>query len=219
MKTSILKHLESLLERYPSLCPQKDNIIAAFKMLVECYQTGGQLLLAGNGGSAADAEHIAGELMKGFLLPRLISEKAREAFKQVDASMGDRLGASLQGALPAQPLVSSIALQSAFANDVDSTCGFAQQVYGIGRVGDVFWGISTSGNAENVLFAAVAAKAKGLQVLGLSGQNGGKLKDFSDVCICVPENEVYKIQELHLPVYHCLCAMLEEHFFGDGAST
>ena len=165
----------------------------------ECYENGGKLLVAGNGGSAADAEHIVGELMKGFKMPR----KPESAFAE-----------KLQGALPAIALDGHPALSTAYMNDCEPLLCFAQQVNGYGKTGDVFLGISTSGNSKNVLFAATTAHAKGLKVIGLTGAKDSKLKDMSDVCIKAPQTETYMIQELHLPIYHYLCLMLEDKFYG-----
>ena len=198
------KHIETLVQRYPQLDSCKDDILKAYQILEEAYSAGRKLLVAGNGGSASDSEHIVGELMKEFKLKR-----------KIDAEMGTVLADHLQGSLPAISLVGEPSLTTAFMNDAVPVLIFAQQVNGLGRAGDVFLGISTSGNSKNVLYAAVAAKSKGLKVIGLTGQNENKLETFADVCIHVPETETYKIQELHLPVYHCLCLMLEEKFFGN----
>lgn len=205
--------LEQLVERYPVLRAVQDEVWNAYEMLKECYLADHKLLIAGNGGSAADAEHIVGELMKGFVKPRKIGDEQRKAFVSVDEKMGEVLSERLQGALPAIALVDHVALSTAYLNDVDPLLGFAQQLQGYGKRGDVFWGISTSGNSQNILYASVVAKAKGLKVIGLTGKDGGRLKELCDVCIVVPEQETYKIQELHLPIYHALCLMLEECFF------
>ncbi len=177
------------------------------------YEKGGKLLVAGNGGSAADAEHIVGELMKGFKLPRKTSDDFAERLVEVDAELGQVLSQNLQGALPAIALDGHPALSTAYMNDCEPLLCFAQQVNGYGTLNDVFLGISTSGNSKNVLYAAVTAKAKGMKVIGLTGQKDSALRQMSDVCIQVPQTETYMIQELHLPVYHCLCLMLEERFF------
>ena len=182
---------------------------------IKRYSAGRKLLVAGNGGSASDSEHIVGELMKEFKLKRKIYAAQIDRLMQIDAEMGTVLADHLQGSLPAISLVGEPSLTTAFMNDAVPVLIFAQQVNGLGRAGDVFLGISTSGNSKNVLYAAVAAKSKGLKVIGLTGQNENKLETFADVCIHVPETETYKIQELHLPVYHCLCLMLEEKFFGN----
>ena len=209
------KHIEILVQRYPQLDSCKDDILKAYQILEEAYSAGRKLLVAGNGGSASDSEHIVGELMKEFKLKRKIYAAQIDRLMQIDAEMGTVLADHLQGSLPAISLVGEPSLTTAFMNDAVPVLIFAQQVNGLGRAGDVFLGISTSGNSKNVLYAAVAAKSKGLKVIGLTGQNENKLETFADVCIHVPETETYKIQELHLPVYHCLCLMLEEKFFGN----
>lgn len=209
-----LKHVDVLIERYAELESQRENIIEAYHILEESYSNGGKLLIAGNGGSAADAEHIVGELMKGFENPRKLKEAEVEKLKHVNGELGEVLGAHLQGGLPAIALDGHFALSTAYMNDCEPLLCFAQQVNGYGREGDVFLGISTSGKSKNVLFAAVTARAKGMKVIGLTGETDSKLKEISDVCIQVPQTETYMVQELHLPVYHCLCLMLEERFFG-----
>lgn len=207
------EQLELLIRRYPVLEPIKSEINQAYRILEECYARGGKLLVAGNGGSCADSEHIVGELMKGFCKKRPVSEAFAEELKTIDQERGEVLAGKLQGALPAIALTGHPGLSTAFLNDVDGGLIYAQQVYGYGKPGDVLLGISTSGNAENVLYAAVAAKAKGMKVIGLTGKDGGKLKGAADAAIVVPSEETYQIQELHLPIYHTLCLMLEERFF------
>lgn len=207
------KQLSILMERYPQLSHITSDIMAAYQLFVDCYQNGGKLLVAGNGGSAADAEHIVGELMKGFKKPRTLDDQAKQNLLQTDPEWGKILGNYLQGALPAIALDGHSALTTAYMNDCEPLLCFAQQVQGFGKAGDIFWGISTSGNSKNVIYAAVTAKAKGMKVVGLTGVKDSKLSELADVCIRVPETETYKVQELHLPVYHCLCLMLEEEFF------
>lgn len=209
----LMKHLYLLIERYPSLKSVKDDIIAAYFLMEECYENGGKLLVAGNGGSAADAEHIVSELMKGFKRSRKPEAAFVEKLFAEDQELGSILAENLQGALPAIALDGHPALTTAYMNDCEPLLCFAQQINGYGKAGDVFLGISTSGNSKNVLFAATTAHAKGLKVIGLTGAKDSKLKDMSDVCIKVSETETYMIQELHLPVYHCLCLMLEDKFF------
>lgn len=215
MSPNIKKHIDILIERYPVLDVCKEEIIKAFELLASSYKNGGKLLITGNGGSAADSEHTVGELMKAFVLPRYLSQQQRNELLSVDTELGEVLAENLQGALPAIALDGHIALSTAYMNDCEPLLCFAQQVNGYGRAEDVLLGISTSGNSKNVLYAAVTAKAKGLKVIGLTGAKDNKLMKYADVCIRVPETETYKIQELHLPVYHCLCLMLEENFFGD----
>ncbi len=213
LENRLQKHIELLVERYPSLAPIKDDIVAAYLLLAESYQNGGKLLIAGNGGSAADAEHMVGELMKSFKLRRKVENDFAQKLIAEDLELGKVLAENLQGALPAIALDGHLSLSTAYMNDCEPLLCFAQQVNGFGRPGDVFVGISTSGNSKNVLYAAVAARAKGMKVLGLTGANDSKLKELSDVCIQVPQTETYMVQELHLPIYHCLCLMLEDKFF------
>lgn len=208
-----IEHLNTLIERYPSLSVCRKDILTAFNVLKNTFQNKNKLLICGNGGSAADAEHIVGELMKGFTSSRKISEYERNKLKSVNYELGTVLEEQLQGALPAIALDGHFALTTAYINDCDPLMSFAQQVNGYGIENDCLLGISTSGNSKNVLYAVVVAKAKGLKVIGLTGINPSKLEELSDVCIMVPENETYKIQELHLPVYHCLCLMLESEFY------
>lgn len=215
MKTEIYKHIEVLVNRYPVLNSVKDEIVEAYFLLVESYKNEGKLLIAGNGGSAADAEHIVGELMKGFKLPRKLNENFTDKLISENEELGTVLAESLQGALPAIALDGHPALSTAYMNDCEPLLCFAQQVNGYGKAGDVFLGISTSGNSKNILYAATTAHAKGMKVIGLTGAKDSKLTQMSDVCIKVPQTETYMIQKLHLPVYHCLCLMLEDEFFGE----
>ena len=209
----LMRHIDLLVERYPSLESAKNDIVAAYLLLEESYENGGKLLVAGNGGSAADAEHIVGELMKGFKLPRKPEADFAEKLVEENQELGAVLAENLQGALPAIALDGHPALSTAYMNDCEPLLCFAQQVNGYGKSGDVFLGISTSGNSKNVLYAATTAHAKGMKVIGLTGAKDSKLKDMSDVCIKAPQTETYMIQELHLPIYHCLCLMLEDRFF------
>lgn len=209
----LMRHIDLLVERYPSLESAKNDIVAAYLLLEESYENGGKLLVAGNGGSAADAEHIVGELMKGFKLPRKPEADFAEKLVEENQELGSVLAENLQGALPAIALDGHPALSTAHMNDCEPLLCFAQQVNGYGKLGDVFLGISTSGNSKNVLYAATTAHAKGMKVIGLTGAKDSKLKDMSDVCIKAPQTETYMIQELHLPIYHCLCLMLEDKFF------
>lgn len=208
-----MEYLEELTSRYPVLEAVKGDVLAAYEILRDCYAGGGKLMIAGNGGSCADSEHIVGELMKGFVKPRRVSEEFARALAQADPERGPELAAKLQGGLPAIALTGHNGLTTAFANDVDSSMAFAQQLNGYGRKGDVFLGISTSGNSANVMYAMAVAKAKGIRTIALTGRDGGAMGRSADVAVIVPETETYMIQELHLPVYHALCLMLEEHFF------
>ncbi len=207
------RYLTELTERYPVLKQVEGDIRALYETVRDSYENGGKLLIAGNGGSCADSEHIVGELMKGFVKKRSVPEEMAESLKAVDPERGEKLACSLQQGLAAIALTGHTALSTAFLNDVDGEVIYAQQVYGYGKPGDVLLGITTSGNSENIMYAAVAAKAKGMKVVGLTGRDGGKLKGICDAAVVVPETETFKIQELHLPVYHALCLMLEEHFF------
>lgn len=209
----LMRHIDLLVERYPSLESAKNDIVAAYLLLEESYENGGKLLVAGNGGSAADAEHIVGELMKGFKLSRKPETDFAERLVAENQELGSVLAENLQGALPAIALDGHPAQSTAYMNDCEPLLCFAQQVNGYGKSGDVFLGISTSGNSKNVLYAATTAHAKGMKVIGLTGAKDSKLKDMSDVCIKAPQTETYMIQELHLPIYHCLCLMLENRFF------
>ncbi len=213
MKQSVAYQLDLLTERCPALAVCRNDIKEAFEAIKECYKAGGKLLLAGNGGSAADAEHIVGELMKSFVLERGIGDEFSRALRAVDAEMGAVLAKKLQGALPAIALDGHPSLSTAYQNDCEPLLCFAQQVNGYGKDGDVFLGISTSGNSQNVLYAAVVAKAKGMKVLGLTGQDDSRLSALCDVCIKVPQTKTHLVQEYHLPVYHTLCLMLEQEFF------
>lgn len=208
-----MNKLDELIERYPSLSVCGEQISDAVDKIIESYKNGGKLLICGNGGSSSDSGHIVGELMKGFLKRRPISAEQRLNMKKLNPDISDYLLDNLQGSLSAINLTENSALISAFANDVDPTLSYAQQVLGHGKAGDVFIGISTSGNAGNVFDACQIAKALGLVTIGLTGRDGGKLNSVADIMIIVPEEETFKIQELHLPVYHCICAMVEEYFF------
>lgn len=215
LSSKLKKHVELLISRYPVLECCEDSIIRAYFMLEESYAAGHKLLVAGNGGSAADSEHIVGELMKGFKLARKLNEAISQKLINESEELGKTLAENLQGALPAIALDGHPALSTAYMNDCEPLLCFAQQVNGYGAEGDVFLGISTSGNSKNILYAAVTAHAKGMKVIGLTGAKDSKLDVLSDVCIKVPQTETYMIQELHLPVYHCLCLMLEDRFFGN----
>lgn len=208
------RHIDLLIKRYPVLGSIERDIIDAYLIMEETYEHDGKIMVAGNGGSAADAEHIAGELMKRFKTPRPVSDEFAEKLKAIDPERGANLAANLERSLMAIPLVAHEALTTAYINDVDGYGVFAQQLFGFGREGDVFLGISTSGNSKNVMSATVVARALGIKVIGLTGAKGGELAGVADVCVKAPETETYMIQELHLPIYHCWCLMLEERFFG-----
>lgn len=206
--------MEQLIKRYPSLAVSKNDIETAKEELIACYENGGKVLICGNGGSSADGEHIVGELMKGFLKKRPIAPEMIEEMKSRYPLEDDIIG-KLQVGLPAINLPSIVGLNSAFCNDVDSELIYAQGVLALAKSNDVLIAISTSGNSKNVVQAVKVAKSLGIKVIALSGASGGKLKELSTVSICVPETETFKVQELHLPVYHYLCAEVESHFFKD----
>lgn len=208
-----MKRIEQLISTHPELKTCAADIQAAFEILYACYRDGGKVLTCGNGGSAADAEHIVGELMKSFLLKRPVAEEVRAKLLSSSLEDGNYLATHLQATLPAISLVSQTSLLSAVANDIAADMIFAQQVYGYGREGDTLIGLSTSGNSMNVIRAMQVAGALGLHTLALTGPTGGALKSFCDVCICVPAEGTPATQERHLPIYHVLCAMLEEKFF------
>ncbi len=207
--------IEELIARYPQLSCCQDQVEEASRMMIRCFSSGHKLLVCGNGGSCADAEHIVGELMKGFLKKRPLSEEIRNKMKKENPALEDSLLDQLQCGLPAIALTGSPALSTAFANDVNPQLIYAQQVIGLGESGDILLGISTSGNAANVYAAAQVARGLEMEVIGLTGRDGGLLKSCADVCMIVPETETYKIQELHLPVYHALCAAAEAYFFNE----
>ena len=193
----------------------QESLDKAFLLLKATYKGGGKLLVCGNGGSAADSEHIVGELMKGFMLSRKIPQGMRGKITSVAKANGNYISNNLQGALPAISLVSQSALISAYSNDMAPDMVFAQQVYGYGRQGDTFLGLSTSGNSKNVVYAAETAKALGMNTIAFTGKSGGLLKDICDCTIAAPSEITPVIQEYHLPIYHKLCMMLEEEFFGE----
>lgn len=213
MDDKVLNHLKTLISRYPELAVCESQIAEAYSILENVYASKGKLLVAGNGGSAADSEHVVGELMKGFIKPRPLSAELQKALTDVDPEAGAALAQNLQGSLTAIALDGHPGLTTAVMNDCDQAYCFAQQLCGFGVAGDAFLAISTSGNSKNIIYAATVAKAKGIKIVGLTGEKESKLSQLADVCIRVPETVTFKIQELHLPVYHCLCLMLEEHFF------
>ncbi len=198
---------EELFERYPCLEICRNDIRLAFELFVSCYDNGGKILCCGNGGSAADSDHFVGELMKGFLKKRPLSDKEKEIFD--DKYIAD----NLQKGLPAISLCAHSALMTAFENDVAPSLVFAQQVYAYAKENNVLFCLSTSGNSENIVYAAKAAKAAGIKSVAVTGRKESRLSEICDICIRLPETETFKIQELTLPVYHCLAAMLEEKYF------
>ena len=220
MKESTYAAVDTLIARYPALAVCAADVRAAVETLVDSWRAGGKLIVCGNGGSASDAEHIVGELMKGFLLPRRLGEDLLEKLHAVcdatDPKTVDYLMQNLQGALPAISLPSQLAISTAFSNDQAPDLTFAQQVLGLGKPEDVLLGITTSGNSKNVLYAFRMAKALRMKTIALTGAAGGKCTagGYADITIHAPSDETYKIQEYHLPIYHTLCIAVEEEFFG-----
>ena len=213
-----MKHpdfLDQLTERYPQLTPLQNDIKKAAEALIGCYQQGRKVLICGNGGSCSDSGHIAGELMKGFEHRRSLGDELKSRLTTIGSDRGAYLARKLQQALPAISLAAHNALITAVSNDMDADLIFAQQVVGYGKAGDILIAISTSGNSRNVIDAVITAKAKGLLVIGLTGETGGQMNTFCDILIKVPGKNTAFIQELHLPVYHTLCLMVENHFFAD----
>lgn len=212
MKENI--HLEELLKRYDVLIPLKEEIKKAAGAIINSYENSAKLLACGNGGSSSDSDHIVGELMKSFERKRPLEPKVKERLVKVGGERGRYLAENLQQGLSAISLTAHTALTTAVANDIDADVIFAQQVAGYGKKGDVLIGMSTSGNSQNVIDAILVAKAKGMITIGFTGKSGGKMKQLCDILINVPEQRTAYVQELHLPVYHTLCLMVEHHFFG-----
>ena len=212
MKKTSYEIINELGMRYPALESIIPEVKKAAELMVDCIKSGNKILLCGNGGSASDCLHIVGELMKEFKIKRPLSDEDKAALKA--AGDDGYIGENLQGAMPAISLVGVTALESAYANDAAPDLGFAQQVFGRGKGGDLLVGITTSGNSKNVIYATKVAKAKGLKTVILTGNGGGKIAGLSDVSLIAPESETYKIQEYHLPIYHNLCLALENEFFG-----
>lgn len=216
MKKSTEYVLKELVERYPKLQCCYEDISSAIRTVISCYEQHHKLLLCGNGGSAADSEHIVGELMKGFVLQRPLDREVQEKLVSQFPLEANYFLKNLQGALPAISLVNQISLNSAFSNDRAPDLSFAQQILALGEDGDILLAISTSGNSKNIIYAAQIAKIKNVKTISLTGQTGGMLREFSNICICAPSNETYKIQEYHLPIYHAICLAVENEFFGEG---
>ncbi len=208
-----MKYIDQLIERYSVLNVCKKDIEVAAEAMIESFNNGGKFLVAGNGGSCADSDHITGELLKSFCKKRIPSADFINQIKAIDADTGTYLAGKLQGSLPAIALTNNTALMTASLNDVDGNVMFAQQVNGYGIKGDIFLGISTSGNSKDIVYSTVVAKARGLKTIALTGKTGGRLKTLAEICIVVPQNETFMIQELHLPVYHALCLEIEEAFW------
>jgi D-sedoheptulose 7-phosphate isomerase len=206
--------LKDLILRYPQLSNIEEKILQSAESLISCYRQGGKVLVCGNGGSCSDSDHIVGELMKGFEQMRPVGEMMKERLLSIAGKRGKYLSEKLQLGLPAISLTANSALITAIGNDTDADLIFAQQVVGYGNAGDVLIAISSSGDAQNVLDAIFTAKSKGMVIIGLTGEKGGRMKLFCDILINVPGNRTAFIQELHLPVYHTLCLMVENTFFG-----
>lgn len=205
--------IHELIRRFPALASCQQDLQSVISALIQCYEQGGKVMLCGNGGSCADCDHIVGELMKGFLKKRPLTDAQKEAMKSRFPLLDNGVLLKLQGGLPAISLPAFTALNSAYCNDVDAELIYAQALLALAKPADILIAISTSGNSKNVAAAVAVAKGLGIKVIGLTGSNGGKLRAHADLCICVPEQETFKIQELHLPVYHCICAAVEAHFF------
>lgn len=208
-RIEVFDSIMQLAARYPALCTLRDEVLSSFEVLYHCFENGGKLLCCGNGGSAADSEHIVGELMKSFKQKRPISDELKGELCRL-GDEGELLAEKLERALPAIALTGHAALSTAFGNDKDAYMVFAQQVNGYGERGDVLLALTTSGNSKNCVYAAITAKAKGMKVIAITGERGGRMNELSDVCIRLPESETYLVQELTLPVYHWLCAELEK---------
>ena len=214
MNVNLQKEFELLFEHYPALEVCRESIGSAFQLLSNCYHRQGLIMACGNGGSAADAEHIVGELMKEFKMKRPLNDEQQKRIRSAYPDDGEFLAQHLQQAIPAISLVSQTSFATAFMNDVHTDMVFAQLVLGYGKPGDVLIGFSTSGNSRNVVNACKIAKASGLRTIGFTGEKSSYISECCDVAIRVPAHEVYRVQELHLPVYHTLCAMLEIDAFG-----
>jgi D-sedoheptulose 7-phosphate isomerase len=208
-------HLQELIERYPTLLPIETDIEKAAECLIKCFQKGAKLLICGNGGSSADSDHIVGELMKDFGQKRPLTGTLKRELLLYDKERGKYLSEKLQQGLPAINLSAHSALITAVANDTDAELIFAQQVVGYGNRGDVLIAISTSGNSQNIVDAIITAKARGMEVIGFTGENGGRMRSLCDVLICVPGKSTAFVQELHLPVYHALCLTIENSLFAN----
>ncbi|MFC2768017.1 D-sedoheptulose-7-phosphate isomerase [Mitsuokella sp. oral taxon 131] len=216
VKESTLAAVPALIAHYAPLAACEKDLREAVIALCESYRAGHKLIVCGNGGSASDSEHIVGELMKGFLLPRRLDGRIAEKIRAVCPEEADYFLENLQGTLPALSLVNQVALNTAFANDQAPDLSFAQQILGMGEPGDVLLAISTSGNSKNVLYAIQMAHVRSMKVIALTGRTGGRIaeRNLADIAIRVPSDETYRIQEYHLPVYHMLCIAAENEFFG-----
>jgi len=215
MKNSAQRLLNDCLKRFPELTTCSEDLIKAFDAMCNCFAHGGKVLVCGNGGSASDTEHIVGELMKKFLIKRPAPLQFRDKLDALGYSDSDKLYSQLEQSLPAISLVSQTSIITAIANDIGSDMIFAQQVYGYGKAGDILIALSTSGNSTNVVNALKIATALDMVTIALTGECGGAMMSLSKIAIRVPSCVTFKVQELHLPVYHLLCSMIEEEFFGN----
>lgn len=204
---------DELFQRYPALVSCQKEFDEAYSVILDCYRKDGKLMLAGNGGSAADSDHFTGEMTKSFKFSRRLDSGFEQKLESLYGDEGKKLAENLEGGLMCIPLTQFAAANTAFMNDVLPEAAFAQLVQTFGRENDVFIGISTSGNSRNIILALMAAKARGVRTVCLTGATGGKCREFADVCICAPETETFKIQEYHLPIYHALCSMVEADLF------
>ncbi len=205
--------LDTLLNRYPDLKETMPEIKKAIATIIETYKNGGKVLLAGNGGSAADSEHMASELLKSFVKKRPLDENIKNKLIEADSENGEYIANNLETPLQAIALTSHFALATAYLNDRDPYLVFAQQLLAFGKKGDVFIAFSTSGNSKNVFYTSVLAKALGITVISFTGADGGKLAKNADIKIKSPANETYRVQEYHLPIYHAICIEVEKYFF------
>ena len=215
---SIKMHLDQLIEKHPELSGLRESISQAAGIIIKTFTAGGKLLICGNGGSSSDSDHIVGELMKSFEIKRPLDISFRERLAEVSGSRGEYLAEKLEHGLPAISLSAHTSLTSAICNDIDPDLVFAQQVIGYGNENDLLFAISTSGNSLNVIDACITAKAMTMTVIGITGKTGGKLKEYCDILINVPGDSTASVQELQLPVYHAICRVVEEHFYGEVGS-
>ena len=209
------KSIDQLCERYPALSDLRNNIAEAALIIIDCYTNGGKLLICGNGGSSADADHLAAELMKSFESVRPLDDSFKKRLKEISGTRGKYLALKLEHSLPAISLSSNTGLTTAILNDIDPSLVFAQQVMGYGNESDVLVGISTSGNSQNIVDACITAKSLNINVIGITGKTGGKMKQYCDVLVNVPETTTALVQELHLPILHTICRIVENHFYSN----
>lgn len=212
MKQRTLEIKKDFFERHTDLIYLDEQITKSIELIIDLKKEN-KILLCGNGGSAADCEHIAGELLKSFELKRKLSDKMYKKLKDSYGEEGTFIADNLQQAVKAIPLTSFCAYNTAFLNDCNEKMMFAQLVNALGIKDDILISISTSGNSKNVVYASMLAKTMGIKVIALTGETGGKLKNIADITINVPSKRVYRIQEYHLPIYHLLCLCVESELF------